>query len=82
MGLAIVHGIVHTYDGHIVVDRDSADGTSISIILPAALIRNSAIRDANQVGQTMHKHGAGARVLIVDDEPAIANYLGELLARN
>ena len=36
MGLAVVHGIIHRCDGHIVVDSRPERGTFISILLPVA----------------------------------------------
>ena len=36
MGLSVVHGIVHQYDGHIVLESSSGAGTAVRLFLPAA----------------------------------------------
>ena len=36
MGLAVVHGIIHRYSGHVLVDSTPNEGTTITILLPAA----------------------------------------------
>ena len=81
MGLATVHGIVHEYGGHIVVDTAAGQGTSFRILLPAL---------AQQKGQTSGsvraRTGArqvaarlSGRVLVVEDERLVAEFMGELL---
>ena len=36
MGLAVVHGIIHRYGGHVLVDSTPDDGTMLTVLLPAA----------------------------------------------
>jgi PAS domain S-box-containing protein len=80
MGLAMVHGIVHENGGHIAVDA-SPSGTTFRIYLPPMV-------DGKAAGRVAEGAGAGApaprrslsgRVLIVDDERVVGNFMSELL---
>jgi CheY-like chemotaxis protein len=81
MGLAVVHGIVHEHDGHIIVDTVTGRGTTFRILLPPA---------PAQASSHVHSDGGGAdtqpvisrlrgRVLIVDDEASVAEFMRDLL---
>ena len=39
MGLAVVHGMTHLYDGHVEVDSAPGEGCEIRVLLPAGLLR-------------------------------------------
>lgn len=71
MGLAVVHGIVHEFQGHILVDS-SGQGCRFSIVFPAA-----AQRDGDH--EPFVAMGEGQRLLVVDDEIAVSNLLADLL---
>lgn len=43
MGLPIVHGLVHEANGHIIIDSKPGIGTTISIMFPAAIVKDIAI---------------------------------------
>jgi len=80
MGLAMVHGIVHEYGGHIVVETEPGHGTVFRVMLPA-------IEDARAAGAASDDNSASAglakvrlrgHVLVVDDEPDVAEFMAEL----
>lgn len=78
MGLAMVHGIIHEHGGHIVVENTKQGGAVFRLLFP---------RQDNVQPQVMHTsenrqqtvQGQGKRILVVDDETAIADFLKELL---
>jgi PAS domain S-box-containing protein len=85
MGLATVHGIVHEHRGHIVVQNGLAAGgrrgCSFRILLPplaaGAGVAADAPLTAPKIGRRQPLRG---RVLLVDDEATIADFMRELLA--
>jgi signal transduction histidine kinase/CheY-like chemotaxis protein len=78
MGLAMVHGIVHDHGGHVLVDTAPGEGATFTILLPPV---PPADRSA-----TPRVHAADeaplppADVLLVEDDPAVGDYLQEQLA--
>ena len=80
MGLAIVHGIVHEYGGHLVVKSEVGRGTTIRVLLPCA---PSALTIPIASSQTCVAHLARAQlsghVLCVDDNPEVGEFMQELL---
>jgi signal transduction histidine kinase len=67
LGLAICHRIVAELDGTIEVDSEVGKGTTFSVVLPFAQ-DGAATRPASNRPMVRQR----ARVLIVDDEPAMA----------
>jgi PAS domain S-box-containing protein len=80
MGLATVHGIVHEYGGHVVVD--SRPGGSAFRVLFRALPRSTAAAPAPRsegAGVAPPARALGGRVLVVDDEEMVGEFIAELL---
>jgi PAS domain S-box-containing protein len=79
MGLSTVHGIVHEHGGHIVVETSPGHGASFRILFrPMANAEGEAIRPATSEPVSTSRRLKG-RVLLVDDEPAVAEFMAELL---
>jgi signal transduction histidine kinase len=79
LGLAVCHGIVTAYGGEISVESEVGRGTRMCFWLPAAAEPGSEQEPA------VLRHTsdfAGARVLVVDDEPAIGMTIREALAEH
>lgn len=76
LGLSVVHGIVHEYGGHILLDSEAGGGTRFTLLLRPA--EAMAPLPPKPVPSTAIS-GAGLTVLVVDDEPAIGAWLAELL---
>jgi CheY-like chemotaxis protein len=83
MGLAIVHGIVHEHDGHVVLESAKGRGARFRVLLPAA-----TAAEASLASSATTSGGGGARasatalagtVLVVDDEETVAHFMRELL---
>ena len=82
MGLAVVHGIVHEHGGHVIVDTLPGRGTAFRILLPpmegpeTTSLRGDAGRPPAPRAAAAKLRG---RVLVVDDEPSVAEFMRELL---
>ncbi len=78
LGLSVVHGIVTKHGGAIVVDSALGAGTTFTVYLPAAAAAAES-KPATTTGPAElsgHEH-----VLVVDDDPAIAQVTQRLLER-
>lgn len=75
LGLSICHGIVASLGGEMSVDSEVGKGTTMRVRLP--------VSEARAATETPPTHGAPsaerARVLVVDDEPALLRALGRVL---
>jgi len=77
LGLATCYSIIHNHDGHISVRSTPGQGTTMSVMLPAA-----AGRPAAPDGRPDGAPGRGkGRVLVMDDEEAIRDVARAMLAR-
>ncbi|MBX9606288.1 MAG: PAS domain-containing protein [Gammaproteobacteria bacterium] len=78
MGLAVLHGIVHRADGHVLVESTPGEGTSMRVLLrPAGAAALPAASDAITAPGALPLRRL--RVLVVDDEPAVARFVAEWL---
>jgi PAS domain S-box-containing protein len=77
LGLSVLHGIVHSANGHVAVTTRVGAGTEFRVYLP---FRPGAIQ---QSSHEQPQVGAGARVsgrvMVVDDEPDILDFMTTLL---
>ena len=79
LGLSVVAGIVHKAGGHILVESRAGSGTIVRICLPLAGERvHMAVTPVEPPASEATAVGSG-RVLLVDDEPSVVKFLGELL---
>jgi len=76
LGLSTVHGLVHGYGGHIVVDSTPNKGTTVRLLLPASE-SNAHFPTLPGAVKSIAKVRAGERILVVDDELSIGQMLGE-----
>jgi len=83
MGLAMVHGIVHEYGGHIHVDSNPGSGTTVRVWLPAWFPAGAQVPAECAVDGAEPEHpapGLRGRVLLTDDEPSVREFMEDLLA--
>jgi CheY-like chemotaxis protein len=85
MGLAMVHGIVHEYGGHIRVDTAPGGGTAMRILLPAWAQPEPGPggERARLAGEPAASGAPGClrgRVLVAEDEPAVRELMEDLLS--
>jgi len=81
MGLSVVHGMVHSHQGHITVQsRPDFDGTRIQIMMLPATDEKAAESSEPQMDQDQITGRInGLRIMVVDDERAMASLLQNLL---
>ena len=76
LGLSICHNLVQRYGGEITV-QSSMEGTSFRVLLPPT---TRALPSTEAAGNSGHAPiPSSRRVLVVDDEPEIAQLLKEML---
>ncbi len=80
MGLAVVQGIVATAAGDILVDTAPGLGTTVRVLLPVAPVTRMPVAGPLHPVTAAAKMLTGYHLLVVDDDPGVAGYLGELLA--
>ena len=79
LGLSICHGIVTSLGGHIGAYSEPGVGTTFRVVLPTTdVLVGEEPGTASEAPSS--RNTRSARVLVVDDEPPIANTLRELLA--
>jgi CheY-like chemotaxis protein len=78
MGLATVHGIVHEHGGHVIVESDARAGSRFRVLLPLHGSEAPAPQPQPRAGK--RKAALKGRVLVVDDEKAVAEFMRELLS--
>lgn len=80
MGLAIVHGIVHEYGGHLVVKSDPGHGTTIRVLLPFDPGVTQATATLTTTAGAGCKPQLKGRILCVDDNRDVGEFVNELLS--
>jgi two-component system cell cycle sensor histidine kinase/response regulator CckA len=79
MGLSMVHGIIHDHGGHLLLDSRPGEGTVMRILL-APLSAGDAGEEAAGIADIRpDRHQIAGRVLLVDDEPAVGEFMQDLL---
>jgi CheY-like chemotaxis protein/anti-sigma regulatory factor (Ser/Thr protein kinase) len=81
LGLSICHGIISGIGGQISIDSAVERGTTVKVVLPAAPEQPAAPPPVDRAPAAAH--GARRhRVMLVDDEPLVANSIERLLRRD
>ena len=76
LGLASAYGVISQTGGAVQLNSSPGAGTSVCIYLPAV---ESELEEAAPAAHVVER-GAGERVLLVEDEPAVRDLFGTLLA--
>jgi PAS domain S-box-containing protein len=80
MGLAMVHGIVHDHGGHVDLQSRPGTGSTFRVLLPAVGTAGDAGRpEAPATGARPQPAALAGRVLLVDDEAMVGEFMAELL---
>ena len=84
LGLSIAHGIVQRHGGDIHVRSQLGAGTTMTVVLPVARgdVLDSPWDDAERDALGIPAAAGSSRALVVDDEPAVARVLGEMLRQH
>jgi len=82
MGLSLAHGIVHEHGGHILVDSILNERTKFRVLLPAPEQSAGEPPAEESSGRlsARPRPRLGGRVLVVDDEEVIREFMQDLLA--
>ena len=79
MGLSVLYGIMKSHGGHILVESEPGKGTTIRMLFAPATESNLNLQqNCNNLPEPPESNGE--RILIVDDETSLGNYMSELLA--
>ncbi|MBK8958810.1 MAG: PAS domain-containing protein [Proteobacteria bacterium] len=79
MGLSVLHGIVHRAGGHVLVEAQRGGGTVMRVLLRAGTLgADTAVARPVSSGTAIDATRQ-TRVLVVDDEPSIVQFLREWL---
>ncbi len=81
LGLSICRGIVQSLRGEITMDSTLGEGTCVRVILPPTRPAEKA-RATLRGGASAAAGGRRGRILIVDDEPAVARSTARVLTRD
>jgi PAS domain S-box-containing protein len=79
MGLSTVHGIVHDHEGHILVDTALGSGACFRVLFPAMTANAGGEATRAKTLPSSPGRQLRGRVLLVDDEPAVGEFMAELL---
>lgn len=78
LGLSVVHGILRRSGAHVVLDSKPGRGSRFQLLFP--IMRTQADAPDAPANRQLIPAGIGQHIWVVDDEPAVARYLGELLS--
>ena len=75
MGLSVVHGIVRSHQGDILVDSKKGKGSSFHVYLPVTSAEKKINKELKAI------QGGDESILVVDDEEVVANVVRRMLKR-
>jgi two-component system cell cycle sensor histidine kinase/response regulator CckA len=79
MGLSMVHGIIHDHGGHLLLDSRPGEGAALSMLLAPLSAGETGTEPVGTAGNTPDRQRIAGRVLLVDDEPAVGEFMQDLL---
>lgn len=80
MGMSVLHGIVKSHKGHIILNSTSGSGTTFRLLFPPAAKTNITDKFSTTSIKDIQLKGNNRNILIVDDQEALAEFQNELLS--
>jgi len=78
LGMSVIHSIMHSHGGHILLETELGKGTTFRILFPP--VPENANKNLElTTGTEEVSRGQEQHILILDDEPDLASYLSNLL---
>ncbi|MBA3057133.1 MAG: PAS domain S-box protein [Gammaproteobacteria bacterium] len=77
LGLSMVQGVLRRCGGHVVVDSQLGQGSRFRLLFPIAAATQAPAAEPASLANS--DSGQGQLIWVVDDEPAVARFLAELL---
>ena len=81
LGLSVVHGIVQQSGGHVWLTAEPGKGTEVRILLPAVAQPTAGHAGATAYAEAAGTAGGTERILVVDDEPVVLEFIAAQLRR-
>jgi CheY-like chemotaxis protein len=81
LGLSVVHGIVESHHGAILVHSERGRGTTFELYFPAAAASRPSAAPLTAAARPTPGFGRGRALLYVDDEPALVRTMVRFLGR-
>ena len=78
LGLSVLHGIVAAHGGRVTVESEVGKGTAFDVRLPRIVAPSRPAQDMARPAEPV-RFASGLRVLVVDDEPAVAFVVERIL---
>jgi signal transduction histidine kinase/CheY-like chemotaxis protein len=78
LGLSMVYGFAKQSGGHVAIASKEGQGTTITIVLPATRGRVAEAAPAEDISVSL---GGEERVLVVEDEPQVLQFVSDQLKR-
>jgi CheY-like chemotaxis protein len=84
MGMSVLHAIIDSHRGHVFIDTQKNQGSCFHLIFPplSTPTETEASRQTASLNSVGNEQGRGQGILIVDDEPALTEFMQELLTNN
>ncbi|MCP4042829.1 MAG: PAS domain S-box protein [Gammaproteobacteria bacterium] len=79
LGLSVIQGIMHSHGGHILVETELGKGTIFKLLFPPVVGEGAAETQKADQASSERLQGHGAQILVVDDEPDLGEFIGDLL---
>jgi PAS domain S-box-containing protein len=82
MGLAMVHGIMHSVKGHIRIFPSQYGGACVQLLFPLQSAAPARVQETNERYAIGEASTEGGHILVVDDERPLTELIQELLTSN